>query len=92
MKEKISDIPNLEKLNKKLESDTWYYGFIIQKKTNILKKIFNYIFRIDNHEFKFLISKSHQNPTLPTGYENKKRLQGAIKTDSKSEIIPFMQV
>ena len=74
----------------KLEKDTYYYGFIIKK--TIWKRIKDWFARRDTPITDFLFSDSLESPRIPSGYTNKRRIRGAIRTDSNSDVMAFMQV
>lgn len=69
--------------------DTFYYVHIIERKwwskvKGLFSKYYDDIYDV-------LFSTQPKRPMIPSGYKHRKRI-GAIRTDSKSDILPFMQV
>lgn len=76
------------------EPHTWYFVFLIKKSLwNRIKTYIRNIFQKSKEDdiFDLLISKKREQPSIPSGYKNMRRIAGTLLTDSKSNIVPFLQ-
>ena len=69
--------------------NTWYYVFIIEK--TWIEKIKSFFKKGYEGNTDFLFSEKKGNPPCPKGYKVKRRISGAILTDSKNDITSFTQ-
>ena len=72
------------KVGKSIKEEDWYYIYTIER----INRVFMFFFK--RKRFSFIMSASPDNPTLPKGFKNPRRIS-AVRNTSSGKIIPFTQ-